>query len=178
MQGSRIRGAARRRPCDAITRCAMCEMEHDPLPPSGNYMYPIPRRAISPTAGRTEPARCVEHELHEQGASMARHDRRSFCLPDTSIPGCAACVSIVHPSTASSSSFPSLHPLIRCPARTTDPSFRFRSAYHIGPLSIDLYDRSAARESRTRFSRLEFLCTVGRDFIIRRCNVDWQPFRR
>lgn len=175
------RAARRRRPCDAITRCAMCEMEHNlpsplastslcPLSPlsPGNYMYPIPRRAraISPTyqlveLTRRDVTRCGAMWL---GASMARcigatqprrapgplgvtrtHARtylrtyirirtpgndRGFRVPV--LPGCTACVSIVRPSAASSSSSRAMsrarYPFR--PARTTDPSFRFAYIYH------------------------------------------------
>lgn len=74
--------------------------------------------------------------------------------------------------------------VIRCPARTTDPSFRFRSAYlpHSDTVHRSLRSIHAARMP-TRLLRVEFggrgsVCTVDRDFIIGRCNVDWQPFRR
>lgn len=89
-----------------------------------------------------EPARrgCIEHirAVHRWHTVYRRDTTTGSYLPvsrthaesavridGVTIPGCAACVSIVHPSTASSSS-PSSCParVTRYPARTTDPSFR------------------------------------------------------
>lgn len=82
----RLHAAARRQPCDTITRCAMCEMEHDlpllspplSLPPS-NYMYPIPASLSRLPRGRTGAAWL--HRAYTSSASMAhgvsaRHNHR------------------------------------------------------------------------------------------------------
>lgn len=126
-----------------------------PLPPSspapsGNYMYPIPRRYL---AYRRPNRRGVTRlgASSTSSASMARHNRQllspGFAHSESaSIPPAwrssrmhrvhehrppIDCIIIIPSSPPSPPPLPVPGParVIRCPAWTTAPSFRFRSAY-------------------------------------------------
>jgi len=161
----------------------------------------LSRVAISPTGGRTGAAWRGSvrraRAVHRWHGVAARHDRQLLSPglaqsehvdpPRVTIPGCTACVSIVHPSTASSSSsFPLFLPFLSLISRALSVvphgplilRFGFgastyyighRSSIHGAQMSNAIFEGGIWRES---------VYKVERDFIIGHYNVNWQPFQR